>query len=323
MTRNNETRVVGGKWVAEDEDEFDERPRKPRAKSKNTGVVKRSYESNADVQRWLSEQAIGEGRKAPFEPNFLAGRRDGDWVLSSLNHFYEQDLIVDVVSEVKSGKEATVFCCTADPATGVDFMAAKIYRPRIFRALSNDAIYREGRIARDMDGKVVRDGRGVPGRDTQKGRAFQIESWIAFEYATQQAVHAARVTTPQPFAQIGNGILMEFVGTPEEPAPRLCEIEIDGGIARRLFDELLEDVRRSLLAHRIHGDLSAYNILLHADRAIVIDFAQAVDPRLSHDAFELLLRDVARVCSHFKPYGVRANPHELATTMWEEYLQGN
>ncbi|NJM08027.1 phosphotransferase [Candidatus Gracilibacteria bacterium] len=322
MTRKNETRIVGGKWMVDDEEESEARPRKPRSKSKSAGVVKQSYESNPDVQRWLSEQAIGEGRKAPFQPNFLAGRRDGDWVLSSLNHFYEQDLICDVISEVKSGKEATVFCCTADPSTGVEFMAAKIYRPRIFRALSNDAIYREGRVARDMDGRVVRGGRGVPGRATQKGRAFQIESWIAFEYATQQAVYAARVTTPQPFSQIGNGILMEFVGTPEDPAPRICEIAIDGGIARRLYDELLEDVRRSLLAHRIHGDLSAYNILFHNDRAVVIDFAQAVDPRLSQDAFDLLLRDVARLCSYFAPYGVRANPHEIATALWEEYLQG-
>ena len=38
-----------------------------------------------------------------------------------------------------------------DPATGLEFLAAKIYRPRMFRSLSNDALYRQGREQRDPD----------------------------------------------------------------------------------------------------------------------------------------------------------------------------
>src|SRR5262245_45314546 len=34
-------------------------------------VVKQSYESNADVQRWLREQALDDSVKPPFDPTLL------------------------------------------------------------------------------------------------------------------------------------------------------------------------------------------------------------------------------------------------------------
>ena len=48
--------------------------------------------------------------------------RDRDWIMSSLRHFYEQELIDDVLYVAKSGKEATVYCCTANPATGLELL---------------------------------------------------------------------------------------------------------------------------------------------------------------------------------------------------------
>ncbi|HET8851768.1 MAG TPA: hypothetical protein VFN02_04520, partial [Ktedonobacteraceae bacterium] len=104
-------------------------------------VRKTSYESSADVQRWLREQAYEEQQRRPvFNPTLLASRRDAPWILSSLTPLYDQKLITDIVHEVSSGKEATVFCCLAHPNTGQEFLAAKIYRPRMFRALRNDAV---------------------------------------------------------------------------------------------------------------------------------------------------------------------------------------
>src|SRR5215469_7320816 len=107
--------------------------------------MKTSYESNADVQRWLEEQSLEGGGKPEFNPTFLAGQRDRPWILSSLSQFYEQDLITDVLRVIKSGKEATVYCCAADPSTSRQLLAAKVYRPRMFRSLKNDAVYRKSR----------------------------------------------------------------------------------------------------------------------------------------------------------------------------------
>src|SRR6478735_1003825 len=109
---------------------IESRERAPRPASppaQKAPVVKQSYEASADVRRWLQEQALDASSKPPFEPSLLAGRRDRDWILSSLTHFYERDLITDVLQEVSSGKEATVYRCAADPSTGVASLAAKVY----------------------------------------------------------------------------------------------------------------------------------------------------------------------------------------------------
>src|SRR5690606_7010276 len=98
----------------------------------------------------------------------------------------------------------------------------KIYRPRMFRSLSNDAIYREGRTVRNESGKQVRlTGKGVPSRGSAKGRAFQVSSWIGYEYATQELAYSLGVRTPKPFAQTGNGLLMAYLGDETTVAPRL------------------------------------------------------------------------------------------------------
>lgn len=286
-------------------------------------VAKQSFEDNPDVQRWLSQTQEVEGAKAPFEPEALVGRRDGAWVLSSLTHFYEQDLIADVLREVKSGKEATVFCCTAGAASRSELMAAKIYRPRMFRSLSNDAVYREGRTVRNESGKNVRlTSKGVPSRNSAKGRAFQISSWIEFEYATQELAYTLGVRTPRPYAQSGNGLLMEYIGDAETVAPRLCEIDVDRGEAQDLLNSLVESIALLLRGHRIHGDLSVYNILAWNSEAYIIDFAQAVDPRQGDDARALLHRDVDRVAKALRPFGARLDAHSVADRLWWDYIEG-
>ena len=60
--------------------------------------------------------------------------------------FYEARLITGIDHVVKSGKEATVYCCRAHPATGAEFLAAKVYRPRQLRSFQNDTIYQQGRL---------------------------------------------------------------------------------------------------------------------------------------------------------------------------------
>jgi RIO kinase 1 len=288
-------------------------------------VPKQSYENNPDVQRWLQEQALDAvGARPPFEPTLLAGLRDRDWVLSSLRHFYEQELIDDVLYVAKSGKEATVYCCTATPATGLEFLAAKVYRPRMFRSLSNDALYRHGREQRDKDGRVLRGSKRQRGslKQTERGRAAQVSSWIEYEFVTQRLLYDAGAHVPRPLGQIGNAVLMDFVGDGEEPAPRLSEVDLAPEEAQPMFDQLMRNVELALAHDRIHGDLSAYNILYWQGAATIIDFAQAVDPRHDDELYALLERDIDRLHRFFARYGVLADPGTLAADMWTRYLCG-
>ena len=43
----------------------------------------------------------------------------------ALEPFIEDGLLADVLYPIKSGKEATVYCCSAGPRIKADFVAAK------------------------------------------------------------------------------------------------------------------------------------------------------------------------------------------------------
>ena len=305
----------------EEEDEKIERfrPMKMKQRRGATGVhagqTKESFEAHAEVQRWLKEQALEESDAKPkFNPTFLASRRDGPWILSSLAHFYEEDLITDVLQVVRSGKEASVYCCAAHPATGAEYLAAKVYRPRMFRSLKNDVVYRQSRVQHDRDGRVVRNPRRFDAGNT--GRSLQVKSWIEYEFETQRLLFEGGANVPRPVSQIGNAVLMEYIGAIGDPAPLLKEVRLTRREARPLFDCILHNIGLFLACNRIHGDLSEFNILYWQGNVSIIDFAQAVDPRQNPAVFPLLLRDVERVCSHFARYGVTADARELARDLW-------
>jgi RIO kinase 1 len=285
---------------------------------------KASYEGNQEVQRWLKEQAVEDGARPPFNPTFLASLRDAPWILSSLAHFYEENLITDILHTVKSGKEATVYCCAADPSTGQDYLAAKVYRPRMFRSLRNDAVYREGREMRDEGGRVIHNTRQQAGaiKKTSRWRREQVTSWIEYEFQTQRLLYEAGADVPKPVAQIGNAVLMEYIGEAGAAAPLLREVTLASEEAQPLFERILRNIECWLTCNRIHGDLSEYNILYWQGNVTIIDFAQAVDPHFNDSLFSLLARDVERVCRHFARYGVRANAQALASELWSRYLAG-
>ena len=102
----------------------------------------------------LSE--AGDDSRRGFNPTYMGSKHERQWILTYLGQFYEDHFILDVVRQVKGGKEATVYCCKAHPSTGVDWIAAKVYRPRAFRNLRNDAVYRKGREVIGEEGKQVR-----------------------------------------------------------------------------------------------------------------------------------------------------------------------
>jgi len=285
---------------------------------------KTSYEASAEVQRWLRVQTAERADiKPPFNPTFLAHQRDRHWVLSSLERFYEDDLIADVLQMVKSGKEATVYCCAGGGATEREYVAAKVYRPRMFRSLQNDALYRESRAQRDTEGRAVRnDRRWRAHQRSRRGQQERVATWISDEFLVQRRLYEAGADVPRPYAQIGNALLMDYIGEGDEAAPLLREVSLEREEARTLFEQLLHSIELFLACDCIHGDLSAYNILYQPGTVTIIDFAQAVDPRYNLEVYPFLLRDVERVCRYFARYGIETEANRLASAMWERYLRG-
>jgi RIO kinase 1 len=238
-----------------------------------------------------------------------------EMALRSLNSFCDEGLITEVLGIVKSGKEATVYCCRAAPSSGAELLAAKVYRPRRFRTFKDDAVYQDGRVI--LDARFRRAVR----RKTRTGRGVQSGLWVSSEFETLTLLWEAGADVPKPIARSGSAILMEYVGDGESAAPMLNRVCLPWSEARPLFDLLLRNVELWLACNLVHADLSPFNILYWKGGIKVIDFPQAVDARFNRNAFALLRRDVDNVCRHFAKYGVRADPSRLAGDLWNSYLR--
>ena len=274
----------------------------------------------------LSDRIDASGYE--FQPTYKSASNDHfehQWIVDALSGFYYDKLIDDVLRAVKGGKEASVYMCAAHASSGVDLLAAKIYRPRMFRSLKNDALYREGR------GIIGEEGKTIKARDqrvrravenmTRFGQELRIGSWIGHEFETLRLLYGAGCDIPRPYAQANNAIIMEYLGDEANPAPALNQVALEPDEARPLFDQILRNVELMLTQHRVHADLSAYNILYWDGAIKLIDFPQAVDPRENPHARALLGRDVERVCQYFRRYGVRTDPTALARGMWSRYMR--
>ncbi|MCC7021114.1 MAG: hypothetical protein IT332_15235 [Ardenticatenales bacterium] len=285
-------------------------PRRPRPSDE---VV---FASLTDVNGAAFETAPMTYKPARFEEA---------WLNEALGGFFHAALLTDVLRLVKGGKEANVYLCAAHPNLGVDLVAAKVYRPRKFRNLRNDSLYRQGRSDLGADGKsLVRDRRAqrAISRSTAVGMAMRFHSWLAHEVETLQRLSAAGCDVPQVFGSQGQTILLGYVGDAQDAAPTLSQVRLRRGEAEPLFDVVVRNIETMLALGVVHGDLSAYNVLYWQGAVTLIDFPQAVDPFENPAARRIFDRDVARVCQYFKAQGVAAagDAAALADALWARHV---
>ena len=285
----------------------------------------------APVFRDASESAFGRIETpeagSDAEPGlpmtYRPARFEALWLTSSLRSFYDQELIVDVLAQVKGGKEANVYRCRAHEQVGGGLVAAKVYRPRQLRNLANDRVYREGRPILTADGKPVKttDHRIMRaiGKKTAFGQQVKHTSWLMYEYATLEQLRRAGGAVPEPYGANENAILMGYRGDERQAAPTLQEVRLGHREAKPLFDEVLRNVDLLLAHGLVHGDLSAYNVLYWEGAITLIDFPQVTSVHGNPSAQTILERDVRRICEYFARQGVSSDAERLAADLWEAY----
>jgi len=271
----------------------------------------------------VSQLAEPEEWEAGFKTTYRPSRFEAGWLRSSLQTFYDQGLITDVLALVKGGKEANVYRCTAHPATGLEFVAAKIYRPRMFRNLRNDSLYRQGRETLTDSGRVVkkRERRVMLAieKKTGFGQLVSHMSWLGYEFVTLRRLYEQGAAVPRPVAVNPNTVLMAYIGDANRAAPTLHEVSLSPREASALFGETLRNIELLLSQGLVHADLSAYNILYWEGAIYLIDFPQVIDIHINRSARAILARDIQRVCQYFQAQGVDCEPQAILGQLWERY----
>lgn len=285
--------------------------------------AKRSPSARSTRAAEVTTLAEATDTKATRTMTYVPARFEAAWLPASLESFYEDELIGDVLAIVKGGKEANVYRCRALPSTGETLLAAKVYRPRGLRNLGNNSMYRDGRTILTPDGRAVKRSdhrlmRAI-GKKTAFGKQVANTSWLMHEFTTLQLLHALGAAVPKPFAANENALLMGYYGDAQAAAPTLSGVRLPRDEAEALFADVLRTVELMLAQGLIHGDLSAYNILYWQGSVTLIDFPQITDAATNRNAQAIFERDVTRVCQYFAAQGVTVEPARLAADLWARY----
>ncbi len=254
--------------------------------------------------------------------SYSASKHERAWLIDSLKDFYQQQWFDDVLRLIKGGgKEASVYQCQGNATTQTDYIAAKVYRPRKFRQLRNDSLYREGRLHLDDEGHEIHDDRALHAirQRTRFGMELLHTSWIGHEYQTMQKLHNAGVQVPEPYAIGNNAILMAYIGWDDLPAPTLNTVNLEPGEIQQVFDQTMHNVDLMLAQNYVHGDLSAYNILYLEGKVYLIDFPQTIVPDENRNAYLIFRRDMIRLCEYFQAQGLTCHPRKLADDLWQKH----
>lgn len=225
----------------------------------------------------------------------------------------DDGLVDEVISQLMSGKEATVFMVRC----GDEIRCAKVYKEANKRSFKKAAQYQEGRKSRNS-----RRARAME-KGSKYGRNQQEEAWQNAEVDALYTVAEAGVRVPHPFGCFEGVLLMELI-TDEagDVAPRLNDVVMSKEQAIEDHEQVMDYVLRMLCAGIVHGDLSEFNVLVDEYGPVIIDLPQAVDASANNNAKAMLMRDVENITHYYGQFAPELLASKYAQEMWALYESG-
>ncbi|GBU09187.1 serine/threonine protein kinase [Gammaproteobacteria bacterium] len=231
-----------------------------------------------------------------------------------LQPLVDEGLIDEVLGQLMSGKEATVYTVRC----GAHIRCAKVYKEANQRSFKQSAAYLEGRKTKNS-----RQARALE-KGSRYGRQLQEETWQNSEIDALYRLATAGVRVPKPYICTDGVLLMDLV-TDENgrAAPRLNDVSLSEAEALKLHQMLLDQVILMLCAGMIHGDLSEYNILVDSAGLVIIDLPQAIDAAGNNHAEKMFKRDVENLTIFFSYFAPELTETQYAAEIWKLYESGD
>ena len=230
-----------------------------------------------------------------------------------LKPLVEDGLIDEVITQLMSGKEASVFMVRC----GAKIRCAKVYKEATNRSFKKAATYQEGRKVRNS-----RRARAME-KGSRYGRRQQEETWQNAELDALYKVSAVGVRVPETYGCVNGVLLMELI-TDEEGyvAPRLGDVSMTQEQAIEDHGVMMQYIARMLCAGIVHGDLSEFNVLVDQYGPVIIDLPQAVDASSNNNAEEMFHRDVNKIRDYYGLFAPELLSTRYASEIWSVYSEG-
>jgi RIO kinase 1 len=231
-----------------------------------------------------------------------------------LQPLVEDGLVDEVIGQLMSGKEATVFIVRC----GRETRCAKVYKEASQRSFKQAVLYQEGRKVRNS-----RRARAME-KGSKFGRQEQEQTWQTAEVDALYRLASAGVRVPKPYGCIDGVLLMELITDAEgNVAPRLNDVTLSEEQALKDHAVLMQSVVRMLCAGLVHGDLSEFNVLVDAHGPVIIDLPQAVDAAGNNNAQSMLARDVNNISNYYGLFAPEILTTKYAQEIWALYANGD
>lgn len=230
-----------------------------------------------------------------------------------LQPLVEDGLVDDVLSQLMSGKEASVYVVRS----GGKICCAKVYKEIDQRSFKKAVTYREGRKVRNS-----RRARAME-KGSKFGRDEQEKVWQQAEVDALSLLLKADVRAPIPYGCFDGVLLMELI-TDEDGAvaPRLNDITLTKEEALRDHALMMKYIKRMLCIGLIHGDLSEFNVLVDGQGPVIIDLPQAVDASANNNAKWMFERDVNNMAQYYGRYAPEVLETQYGKEMWALFQAG-
>ncbi len=226
----------------------------------------------------------------------------------------EDGLVDEVLSQLMSGKEATVYVVRR----GDEVICAKVYKDAAQRSFKQAVTYNEGRKVRNS-----RRARAME-KGSKFGRKQQEEVWQNAEVDALYKLADAGVRVPEPYGCFDGVLLMELMTVETGGvAPRLNDVSLTAEQAREDHTLVMQNVMRMLSVGIVHGDLSEFNVLVDEAGPIIIDLPQAVDAAGNNNAHAMLTRDVENMTNYYGQFAPELLETQYAKEIWALYEEGN
>ena len=230
-----------------------------------------------------------------------------------LRPLIEDGLIDEVIGQLMSGKEATVYTVRC----GAEIRCAKVYKEAMKRSFKKATQYQEGRKVRNS-----RRARAME-KGSKYGRKQQEETWQNAEVDALYLLANAGVRVPKPYGCFDGVLLMELVSDESGGvAPRLGDVSMSAEQALEDHAVVMHYVVLMLCAGIVHGDLSEFNVLVDDYGPVIIDLPQAVDASANNHAESMLERDVNNMTKYYGQFAPELLGSQYAKEIWALYEDG-
>lgn len=201
---------------------------------------------------------------------------------------------------ISTGKEAVIF--HAQLGENEDKTAPEDCAVKVFKTTLTDFKTRE---------RYIRDDYRFKDRMMKNNTQKFIRLWAEKEYHNLRRLQSAKIPSPEPMFIKQHVLLMSFIGSNHQAAPKLKEACLSFSDLCLAYDQVVKAMKTMFHGcHLVHADLSEYNILWHDNKCWIIDVGQAVEPTHPR-ALHFLYRDCSNIIKFFHSKGLPDLPSPL------------